>query len=356
MTACLPAPLGAVRLLSMAVLASCLMPATPCRADQIQLDNGDRLTGTIESVDAESVTLVTRWAGTLTVRRADIASIQTEAAHRVELARSTPVVGQFAVDDSGDQVLVVADEPRPLALAEVVAAAVPKPPQPFRTQWKNQVDFGAELSSGNNEQQKYALDSRSTVRQEFLRHELIVDLDLDRFGGVTNEELSQLDYSTDWFFAPGWFASGSLLWRTERLRTGSTAAGDTFSQTRTRYGVGIGRQFWDRPDSALRAELGVSAIQEEIEGVQFDNAALDWNLDYRRLIDLIGAEIFHRHGITWIADETRGTLFDSETGIRFALSDMWSANARVDIDLDTKPRANREKLDVVYKVGVGVRF
>lgn len=330
--------------------------AAPVAADQVLLTNGDRLTGTIESVAADAVTLATSYAGTVKIARANVRSLSTEQTHRIELEDASAVLGRFATAEAGTQLVVVESDARPLPLASVVAAAVPKPPEPFRTQWNSRVDLSAELSSGNNEQQKYVLDSRSTVRQETLRHELIVDLDLDRFGGVTNEELTQFDYSTDWFFAADWFASGALLWRSERLRRGAGEDVDTFSQQRTRWGLGLGHQFWDRPDSALRAELGAGYIQENIEGVQLDNASIDWSLDYRRFVDLIGAELFHRHGITWIADPDRGTLLDSETGIRFALSDSWSANARVDVDVDTQPRANREKVDVVYTVGVGVQF
>ena len=74
--------LPSLRLL--AVLAAC---GTLARADLVETKNGSRLTGTVTKVDAGAITLVTDYAGTLSIKQSEVVRFETEKAADVDVRR-----------------------------------------------------------------------------------------------------------------------------------------------------------------------------------------------------------------------------------------------------------------------------
>ncbi|MEI9812175.1 MAG: hypothetical protein WDO18_05650 [Acidobacteriota bacterium] len=69
------------------------MPATSLWADQITLNNGDRITGTIVSADAKELIIETPAASKVTIQRASITAISAEGPVYVDspTAKQLPV-------------------------------------------------------------------------------------------------------------------------------------------------------------------------------------------------------------------------------------------------------------------------
>ena len=57
-----------------------------------------------------------------------------------------------------------------------------------------------------------------------------------------------------------------------------------------------------------------------------------------------------------IFDAGRGEVYKANTGVRFMLSDFWSAHARIDAVHETKPPEGAENTDLIYTVGFGFSF
>ena len=54
-----------------------------------------------------------------------------------------------------------------------------------------------------------------------------------------------------------------------------------------------------------------------------------------------------------LADADRGQILTTSTGVRFAISGRWKADARIDLVYETEPAAGNEEADVTYIIGVG---
>jgi putative salt-induced outer membrane protein YdiY len=130
--------IAAFALLAAAQLAS---------ADTVTLSNGDKITGTIQSVTATSVVVQTAYAGTMTIDKATVKTMQSEKAVAVTLAsgQAQQLFLSPTPDGNGWQTSAVA-----------APAAPPGPPRftsylDIGPDWKNQLALGALKTWGNDD-------------------------------------------------------------------------------------------------------------------------------------------------------------------------------------------------------------
>ena len=102
-----------------------LMCAGIVHADTVVMQNGDRLSGTIDSIISGEVLIATEYAGLVRVQMDAVASIESEAAFDIDMGGQT-VSGTLAVVD-GVQSLVGESSSAPIALAMADKRSVATP-------------------------------------------------------------------------------------------------------------------------------------------------------------------------------------------------------------------------------------
>ena len=129
--------------------------ATPLLlADQVILDNGDRITGKIAKKDGDSVTILSDLMGAVTIKWAHVKSIVTDAPVTVVLAGGKTVEGKLAT--SGGQV-EVAGQTAPLPSVTTVRNAAEQARYerflhpPLYGLWAGYYDLGIAATTGNSE-------------------------------------------------------------------------------------------------------------------------------------------------------------------------------------------------------------
>src|SRR5262245_48882283 len=88
--------------LSVFALAAALGTA---RADVVETKTAARLVGKATKIDGGSVSLATDYAGTITVKQSEVASINTDAPVSVRLASGTRIDGKVSGADGAVQVI-----------------------------------------------------------------------------------------------------------------------------------------------------------------------------------------------------------------------------------------------------------
>jgi putative salt-induced outer membrane protein YdiY len=162
-------------------------------ADTVSLKNGDKITGTIQSVTATSVVVQTPYAGTMTIDKATVKTMQSDKAVAVTLAS-----GQT-------QQLFLSPTPDGSGWQTSAAFVPPPPPTPPRftsyleigPDWKNQLSLGASQTSGNDNTTTFAGDL--TFHYLHKPDELI--LKFAGAYGMTNETGKANDRQSAGFFA-----------------------------------------------------------------------------------------------------------------------------------------------------------
>jgi putative salt-induced outer membrane protein YdiY len=155
------------------------------------------------------------------------------------------------------------------------------------------------------------------------------------------------DYLYKRFLNEKWYGSGNLEYFEDELKG---------VDSRITLGAGVGYQFWDDSFGSLSSDIGISYVEEEIDGEDSSNPALRWGLDYRRYLFSKKMEAFHKQSVLFIPDSDRGEVLTSSTGVRYVLNSRIDATARVDVDHETEPAEGNSKTDVTYNLGIGIKF
>lgn len=146
-------------------------------ADQITLENGDRLTGTIEKSDAKTLVIKTESAGEVTVQWAAIDSITSTQPLHVGLSGGQMVVGPVTTTSDGkieisteatgvvttskDAIVVIRSDSE----EAVYDAAMERLQHPHLSDyWSGMLDTGLSLTRGNSATLSYTLSGKA-IRQ-----------------------------------------------------------------------------------------------------------------------------------------------------------------------------------------------
>jgi putative salt-induced outer membrane protein YdiY len=311
-------------------------------ADVVVMNNGDRLTGKLETIEGGLVYLTTEYAGTVPVQLSAVASMTTDEAFDVRVD-GAELSGTFQT--SGDSTMV---GDIPVEIASIGRAGQDNVAEAdLGTDWSSRADVSVVISNGNSDTESLNTLIESVLKKDKVQHAVSLLISREEAEEVTTKDQVDLDYGYKRFISEKWYAAGNAEYFKDELKD---------IDQRITLGAGMGYQFWDNSFGALSAELGVSAVSEEVGGENEDNPALRWGLEYKRYLLAKKLELFHRHSILVIPDADRGEVISASTGLRYALNDRVDAAARVDLNHETKPAPGNSKSDVTYTLGIGVKF
>ncbi len=326
----------------------CSLLSVVCHADVALLINGDRISGTVDSVSGGRLLIETAYAGRVALRLDSIATITTEESFRIRLKDGTRLEGRFVVEDGTQKFSAVEGTLVPFSLIKLAIMGQNKLKMvDLGWEWSNRVDLSAAVSSGNADTEAYNVLVESGFKRGRSEHKVSLLISEEQAEGQTTKDQLDLDYGYKRFFSQKWYGSGNAEYFQDPLKD---------VDSRITAGGGIGYQFWDNSFGALSAELGVNVVVEKLAEESEENPALRWALSYKRYLWSKRVELFHGHSILVIPDADRGEVIDSSTGVRLAVTDRIDASLRVNVQHETKPAEGNHKTDVTYSLGVGIRF
>ncbi len=327
-------------------LLAALCLGAAAHADTVVMQNGDRLTGTIDSIAGGRVVLATDYAGRIPIQLDQVAELISDAAFDVRMD-GTKVNGKFDVVD-GAQNLVTDEGAVPVELAAVDSAGQNNLNMPsLGSEWSSRADLSAILSNGNSDTESYNTLIESVLKRDTVEHSLSILVSNEKAEEERTKDQLDVDYGYKRFISEKWYASGNAEYFQDRLKD---------IDQRITLGAGMGYQFWDDSFGALSTDLTANYVQEELDGEDETNPALRWGLDYKRFLFTKKMEFFHSQSVLYIPDSDRGEVLESSTGLRYALNDRIDTTARVDVNHETEPPPGASKTDVTYTLGVGIKF
>jgi putative salt-induced outer membrane protein YdiY len=305
-------------------------------ADTVTLDNGDRLSGRLISLNGETLELATAYAGTLTVSRARLRQISTDEAVQVELGDGTRLDGILKAE--GDQLVRLRigrlAETRPLPLSQVAAI---NPPDTQRTTRRARLALGGSVASGNTDAHSLHLAGEAEARNDVQRTTLDAEINEASQDGVETASNWQLGMKYDYFVAPQ-----TYLYVNTRFEHDSQADLDL----RSALGLGAGRQIVDRPDLSLAIEGGLSAVNEDYGSAtdtRFPGAR--FALNYEQALWAERVRLFHNSNVLLSLESADNYLYRSRTGLRMPVNEHFGVGTQVNFDYDNVPAIGAEKTD-----------
>ncbi|MCY3858091.1 MAG: DUF481 domain-containing protein [Gammaproteobacteria bacterium] len=300
-------------------------------ADEVNLLNGDRLTGTLLGISGELIEFETDYAGLLRIQQAEVVSIDSEGPFLI-------------VDDDGSRVTEIFDEKIDISSIHLARSKTDLP-LGGASILSNEVDLSASYSTGNSSTQVYLLTTESQLTRPKSEHVLKSAFHYDVAEGEQLKNQLNVNYKTRNFFREKWFYALNA----DGFRDPIKAIDLRVSPT-----VGVGHRFWDHTYGSLTAEIGVAAIFEQSDELNTDHPAVSWELDYSRRFLGGRLEAFHEHRLLKAIDD--GLVLDSSNGLKYAFVGNVSLNILANLKHDTNVPQGFDKTDITYVTGIGLTF
>lgn len=331
------------------VTALFLCLAQGAAADQLTLNNGDRLTGTVTGIKGGKLLMETATLGTVEVPVKNIVGLTTENVVTVEFSAGGYATGKLSSDGAGNIRLVGANQTASrfnLAGVKKIHQGDKIPAAEFK--WTGHVNLGASKTSGNTENEAYSLDAEAQGRGEKDRITLSAEYNQESSRGVDTADNAKLAAQYDRFLSKRWF-----------LYVQGSAERDDFEdlRLRTTIGVGGGYQIIDTDLTHLSIEAGPSYVNEDFETATDQNFASGrWALKFDTFIFDKFAQLFHQHEGLVSLERTSDLLIRSKQGIRIPLRKNLNLTAQANVDWDNEPAPGNKQTDTKYILSVGYNW
>ncbi len=315
-------------------------------ADEIVLQNGSRIVGTVTSSRDGKITVDTDFAGTVTIDAAQIVSMQTREPVTLMLADKT-VVRDQPLHVEGQQ-LVISDAGGVSRLRPLQDLMLLNP-QPWELgegyRWTGLASVALTSQRGNTDSDELDYKTESVWRSQRDRYTAKFYGEFDETNNVRSADNWHLVGKYDYFLAESYY------WGLNAL-----AEKDKFADLdlRSLLGPYVGRQFYNRPVFALSGELGVSYVNQQFNvAPDEDYAAANWTLNLSSNYLSDKSRLYIDHTGIWNMQSPSDLILNTTFGLSFPL--MWhlEAAAEVLLEYDSGAVANVEKLDQSYKFRIG---
>lgn len=328
-------------------------------ADTVWLNNGDRISGIIRSLDAGKLLIHTDYGGEIRIAIEKVKTMQSdgelvlrdeeyERAYRATLkpaqAGSVVVYGaQGDGDGDGDAVEAPLGEPLPLSS---LSSAVR--PRPFLNDalFTGRLDLAANLKSASTDTQDYSAALQGGLRHGLWRHALNATYARSEEDASVNTDNYGVDYTLDRFLSRQAFWQGRVLHRRDWVED---------LDRQTAYGTGPGYQFWDDERGAFSLSALFGRVHYGYSDGGSDNSyaySLRW--DYVRYFSGKQFELFARGELLRPFDGDADVSVSGEMGARYNMNSWLSLYMKY---ARNQVSSSRESLnESIYSAGIGVRW
>jgi putative salt-induced outer membrane protein YdiY len=318
--------------------------AAPAIADEIQLQNGDRITGKVTGLAGGMLTFKTP-GGDLNIPWNTVTSIASTETLRVRIAkrRGTQTITGMSMAVPGQILLIPGG---PVTFTELTDLG----PIEKAVTINGGTSAGFLNSGGNSEVFSLRLDGEFVLRQSANRYSLAAAVNRVR------NRLLNLDTSRNWNTGLNY---DRFLTRRLFLNANTIFTNDEFRDLhlRTAFGLGVGYQVIDRAVVKLTANTGFGWVNEDF----FTTADNDYtaaresaSLDISAIPHRI--EFFHKHdGYFGLAGDDN-LFIKTHQGVRVTVINNFVTTLQYDLDYDGSPSPGLKATDRTFALTFGYRF
>ncbi|MHC4220807.1 MAG: DUF481 domain-containing protein [Planctomycetota bacterium] len=322
-------------------------------ADEVLLNNGDRLTGRIVQLTEAKMIFKTDMAGQITIDLSNIETFMTSEPVKVNLkdgtafnkkiSRSKP--GLFAVE--GDETLTTQD------FNVTAIDSINPPPKPV-DKWKGDISAGITATRGNTVTDTAHFSSnfiKRTDKDRSLFSSFYIKTkqeDPDTGQEETSEDSWWLRGKYDYFISKKWFIYGDARYARDAIAD---------LDRRVILGGGTGYQWVESDKMNFSTELGVASLYEKFDNSTESNSEESLQAGYHFDVKL-NDKLKFINDLTYYPSMSRvSNYFLTTTAeIRATVTEQFFTNFKAILDYDTTPAAGKGNTDVKYLWGVGWNF
>jgi putative salt-induced outer membrane protein YdiY/sRNA-binding regulator protein Hfq len=318
----------------------------PLSADEIVLENGNILTGTIVKVEGGTLTLKTDYSKPIEIQSNKIKKIESDQPVEIHLISGevlkgkikTVEAGKIAVEESAGQTPVNIEWPK-VASLNVPPKAPPK--------WKGSITVGGSQQTGNTETKAASVAAEAIRKTEKNRFtfRFLWNYAQEKDDITARNAYGLLKY--DRFFTKRFFGYLAV-----------EGYNDRFKDWRLRYviGPGVGYQIWDDAVKSLSVEGGVGYSYEDLyEGQNRDYMSARLAADFK--YTLAKFIVFGDHFVIYPNLDYGGEYtLRNEASLLSPLGAGWALKLSNIYERNSDPAPDVLKDDVAWILGLQYSF
>lgn len=286
----------------------------PASAGVVHLNNGDRITGEILSLSDDLVRIQPAFSAAFEIAREHVASVET--------------------DDAGDA-----------SLQSAVIEAVEEAPVPESRSWHSKIGLNSNFSRGNTDSQLINLQADYGMEKEQHRYSADLASIREEKEGDTVKEQDRLNLGYNYLYSEKWFFAMNATLEQDPV---------ALLDHRVSLNPAIGYDIWNEGSLKLNVQLGAGYSDEQVDGEDESGSQVDWRLNYSQQMFDGAMEVFHKHNIYRNLDGRENTVFNSQSGVRYDLTDQLFMNVQLNYDYDTEPAPGTDSKDLTFLIGAGM--
>jgi hypothetical protein len=313
------------------------------RGDQVVLDNGDSLSGTIEKIVGGKLTLKTDYAGSIDIDVSKVKIVSTSSPVEVHLQSGEVLKGQLKATEDGKLIVEGSDGREQTSIDWKKVASINPPP----AKWTGSITAGAYDQTGNTHRNGASLAIDALRKTDEDRFNLGYQFNYSHEKGAVTSRNHYGYMKYDYFFSKKVYGYLS----TELLS-------DTFRDLtlRVAVGPGAGYQIWDDPIKFLFLEAGLSYISETRKAGKNEDflaARVGGNFRY----NIVKFLIFSDKVILYPRLDHFGRyILHNEAALFSPVSPAWALKLANILDRDSNPTPGRAKNDIQWIAGIQYSF
>lgn len=330
----------------LALLAVCLF-APSVGADEVQMKNGDRLSGKI-AFDGSKLTIETKNEGKVSVNLKDVKTFTSAGPADVVLSDGEKLRGR--IDSGADGNITLAPTVGPIQVVPFARLHAINPP-PVR--WTGNLLLGGLLARGNTDADSFNATAdldHKTERDEISFHGQYFFSRQRVPGDGKHETLDDLlgRAKYQYTFAPKWYAYTSI-----------EAEHDVIAglDLRLAPSVGVGFQWVDKPTFSFSTEAGLGYLYRQYGHSHGETGSADARAAYHlkaKLNDKVS--VFHDFEYLPGLDRIDNYFFDTDLGLRADITAKFYTEIKIEYRYDSAPAPGHGPNDTRYIMGVGLSF
>lgn len=314
-------------------------------ADVVETKNGAKLVGTVTAISGGNVTLQTDYAGTLTIKQSEVASIRTDSPLVIRLSGGTTMAGTLGTQNDGRIVIQGEDGVITTSVDRVSTTWAPGGTDPavtaLKRRWSYEASADVTGKRGNSSELGTAFGFRARLSGPDDTLQFYTNYNRQKSNGVTSSDrfVAGADYANNFSGRYSWYARDEMGFdRSKDIRFYNVAA------------AGIGYDFiQNAPRQTLTGRTGLSFRYETYDTAAADVESL--GLDFALLHSFLFKNARMNNALTFVpAFDDFGNyraVHDTNFDLPIGSSD-WRVRFGVNHDYNSQPGPGVKKLDTTF--------
>jgi putative salt-induced outer membrane protein YdiY len=299
----------------------------PCAADEVRLKNGDRVSGTVVSLDAGTLKFETSF-GNLDIDWSEVVGLTVDEPVLVTTSEEVPPSPASGAID----------------IATATSLARPEPP----LSWSGGANAGFLATGGNTDINNSRFDAEVIARASANRYTVSASMNRAKDSERETARNASLAARYDRFLNRRLYLNANSIFTNDRFRG---------LDLRTALGAGVGYQVLDTTMTRLSVDGGLGYVNENFEAAPDDSyTALRETTKLDVLLVADRLTLFHVHDGYFGVTGEDNLFVKMQNGIRVGLLGGLVTTAQVDVDYDRSPAPGRRNTDRTFALTFGYRF